>query len=80
MVLKRATIKLDGADHIIFNGLVIEATGSTSSEYGYGVQLMNDADSNVVNNCTIKCRCYLYLHQLCGDCGKLFCHLCYQQR
>ena len=51
---ERATIKLDGADHIIFNNLVIEATGSTSSEYGYGVQLMNDADSNIVNNCTIN--------------------------
>lgn len=51
---QRATIKLDGADHITFNNLVIEATGSTSSEYGYGVQLMNDADSNVVNNCTIN--------------------------
>lgn len=51
---QRATVKLDGADHIIFNDLVIEATGSTSSEYGFGVQLLNDADSNVVNNCTIK--------------------------
>lgn len=51
---QRATIKLDGADHITFNDLVIEAAGATSSEYGFGVQLLNDADSNVVSNCTIK--------------------------
>ena len=51
---QRAVIKLDGADHIIFNDLVITAGGSTSSEYGFGVQLLNNADSNVVNNCTIN--------------------------
>ncbi|HEU4553000.1 MAG TPA: gliding motility-associated C-terminal domain-containing protein [Chitinophaga sp.] len=51
---QRAVIKLDGADHIQFNNLVITAGGSTSSEYGFGMQLLNDADSNTVNNCTIN--------------------------
>ncbi|WP_188316202.1 gliding motility-associated C-terminal domain-containing protein [Chitinophaga agrisoli] len=51
---QRATIKLDGADHISFNNLVITASGAAGPEYGYGVQLINDADSNTVNNCTIN--------------------------
>lgn len=45
----RAVIKLDGADHIIFDSLVIQATG----EYGYGVQIRNNADSNTISRCTI---------------------------
>lgn len=51
---ERAVIKLNGADNIIFNDLVITATGTGATEYGYGVQLMNSADSNVINNCTIN--------------------------
>jgi parallel beta-helix repeat protein len=51
---ERAVIKLNGADHIIFNNFVIAPGGSTTTNYGYGVQLLNDADSNVVNNCTIN--------------------------
>jgi trimeric autotransporter adhesin len=48
---QRAVIKLNGADHIIFDSLVIEAGGGT---YGYGVQLINNADSNIVRKCTIN--------------------------
>ncbi|MBC7946542.1 MAG: gliding motility-associated C-terminal domain-containing protein [Chitinophagaceae bacterium] len=51
---ERAVIKLNGADHVTFNNLVITATGTTTTEYGFGVQLMNNADSNVVNNCVIN--------------------------
>lgn len=51
---ERAVIKLDGADHITFNNLAIEAKGTTSSNYGFGVQLLNDADSNKISNCIIK--------------------------
>lgn len=51
---ERAVIKLNGTDHVIFNDLVITATGASSSEYGWGIQLMNNADSNTVNNCTIN--------------------------
>ncbi|MEJ7625671.1 MAG: gliding motility-associated C-terminal domain-containing protein [Ferruginibacter sp.] len=51
---ERAVIKLNGADHIRFDNLVINATGTTATQYGFGVQLINDADSNTVNNCTIN--------------------------
>lgn len=50
---QRAVVKLDGADHIILDSLNITATGTTATEYGYGVQLMNNADSNSVKRCTI---------------------------
>ncbi|MFL5743061.1 MAG: gliding motility-associated C-terminal domain-containing protein [Niastella sp.] len=48
---QRAVIKLNGADHIIFDSLVIEAGGGT---YGYGIQLINNADSNIVRKCIIN--------------------------
>ncbi|HEY0677601.1 MAG TPA: right-handed parallel beta-helix repeat-containing protein, partial [Chitinophagaceae bacterium] len=51
---ERAVIKLNGTDHVTFNNLVINPAGTTTSEYGFGIQLMNDADSNTVNNCTIN--------------------------
>ncbi|MGB8193186.1 MAG: hypothetical protein WCF67_14755, partial [Chitinophagaceae bacterium] len=51
---ERAVIKLDGADHITFDSLVITAPGTTTSEYGFGVQLINDADSNTIRKCTIN--------------------------
>ena len=46
----RAVIKLDGALHIIFDSLVIDASSGT---YGFGVQLIRSADSNTISNCTI---------------------------
>ena len=45
-----ATINLNGADHVIFNNLIIEALGT----YGFGVHLMNSADSNRFYGCTIN--------------------------
>lgn len=50
---ERATIKLNGADHFVFNNLVVVAEGKGASGMGYGVHLMNDADSNVIKGCTI---------------------------
>lgn len=47
----RAVIKLTKTDHIIFDSLTVDATGSGS--YGYGIQLINNADSNTVRKCTI---------------------------
>ncbi|MBS0030263.1 gliding motility-associated C-terminal domain-containing protein [Chitinophaga sp. 22321] len=47
---ERAVIKLRGADHITFDSLTIDATGG---DYGYGVQLLNNADSNKVTRCNI---------------------------
>lgn len=45
-----ATLALDGADHISFDNLTIEATGSS----GFAVHLSNSADSNTFSNCTIN--------------------------
>jgi hypothetical protein len=50
--LQRAVIKLNGADYFKFDNLKIAATGG-SGAYGYGVQLINDADNNTISNCTI---------------------------
>jgi gliding motility-associated-like protein len=47
---QRATLKLDGASFVNMEGLVIQAAGTT---YGYGVQLINNADSNSIKNCVI---------------------------
>jgi len=49
---ERAVIKLRNADFVTFDSLVIDATGS--APYGYGVQLLNDADSNAFTRCVIK--------------------------
>jgi trimeric autotransporter adhesin len=49
--LERAVIKLRGADHIIFDSLVVDATGAGA--YGFGIQLISNADSNTVKHCTI---------------------------
>jgi len=46
-------IKLNGTHHVIIDNLNIKALGSTSSQYGWGVQLINDADSNTISRCTI---------------------------
>ena len=51
---ERAVIKLDGADHIKFDNLVINATGTTTAQFGFGVHLVNDADSNAVTNSQIN--------------------------
>lgn len=48
---EKAVIKLSGADHIIFDSLVIDASGGAT--FGYGVQLTNNADSNIFRRCTI---------------------------
>jgi trimeric autotransporter adhesin len=51
---ERAVIKLNGADYVTINDLVITANGAAANQYGYGVQLINDADNNTINNCTIN--------------------------
>ncbi|TAF93219.1 MAG: PKD domain-containing protein [Bacteroidetes bacterium] len=47
---ERATIKLKGTKNTRFDNLVIQATGT----FGFGVHLMNNADSNIINNCVIR--------------------------
>lgn len=51
---ERAVIKLNDADFITFDNLVIEAGGTTTTQYGFGVQLINNADFNKFNGCTIN--------------------------
>jgi gliding motility-associated-like protein len=51
---ERAVIKLNGADHIKFDRLVLNTLGTTATEYGFGVHLINDADSNAVTNSVIN--------------------------
>lgn len=48
---QRAVFKLDGADHVTINNFVINTGAGT---YGFGVQILNDADSNTVSNCIIN--------------------------
>jgi gliding motility-associated-like protein len=50
---ERAVIKLDGADHFVFDGLNVNALGNTTSQYGYGFNLINSADSNIIRRCNI---------------------------
>ncbi|RYE14218.1 MAG: hypothetical protein EOP51_28515, partial [Sphingobacteriales bacterium] len=51
---ERAVIKLNGADFINFNNLVVNTLGTTTSEYGFGFHLMNDANTNSIVGCTIN--------------------------
>ncbi|MBK7764063.1 MAG: hypothetical protein IPI46_12075 [Bacteroidetes bacterium] len=46
----RHVIKLDGADYITFDNLIINATGT----YGWGIHFMNGADYNTISLCTIN--------------------------
>lgn len=48
---ERAVVKLDGADFVTFNDLVVSTNGAT---YGYGFHLLNNADNNTIKNCTIN--------------------------
>ncbi len=48
----KAAIILNGADHIILDSINIDISTST---YSWGIVLTNQADSNVIRNCTINC-------------------------
>jgi gliding motility-associated-like protein len=50
---ERAVIKLDGADHFIFDSLNVNALGNTTAQFGYGFYLFNSADSNTIRKCRI---------------------------
>ena len=51
---ERAVIKLNGADHFRFDSLTINATSTTTTDFGFGVQLIGNADSNIVRKCVIN--------------------------
>ena len=50
---ERAVVKFNGADHIIIDSLNITALANTTSNYGYGVHMINNADSNEIRKCKI---------------------------
>lgn len=49
--VQRATVLLNGAKHITLRNLSIETTGSSG---GFGIQLLNAADSNYIIKCSVK--------------------------
>ncbi len=49
---ERAVVKITRADFINLDSINIDA--SSAATFGYGVQLVNNADSNSVKNCTIN--------------------------
>ncbi|MFM8565038.1 MAG: hypothetical protein ACKOBQ_02695, partial [Bacteroidota bacterium] len=50
----RHVLYLNGADYLRFEDLVIHATGSTTTEFGWAVRLNNNADYNTFKRCIIK--------------------------
>ena len=52
---QRAVVRLNGADFVTFDNLLIDATvgGTATATYGWGVQLINGADNNRILNSTI---------------------------
>lgn len=51
---ERATLKLNATSNITFKHLHIKALGTTTTEFGYGVQLMNGANFVTFDSCTIE--------------------------
>jgi gliding motility-associated-like protein len=50
-----AVIKLNGADYITFDSLTVTVQGTTSGYgFGFGIQLLNDADNNTIKRCTVN--------------------------
>ena len=52
---QRAVIMLRGVSHVIFDSLVVDAVPAFPGQFGYGFQLLNNSDSNIIRRCTIKC-------------------------
>ncbi|BAV04035.1 gliding motility-associated C-terminal domain-containing protein [Filimonas lacunae] len=48
---EKAILKLNGTDHVIVDSLIIQP--NNSGMYGYGIQLLNNADSNLFRKCTV---------------------------
>lgn len=48
---QRATLKLDGAKYIHFNGLTIKALGENAGEFGFAAQIMNGSAYSSFTSC-----------------------------
>jgi len=51
---ERAVLKLNGTDFLTVKNLNIRAIGQLTTQFGFGVQLMNGANNNKFKNCTIQ--------------------------
>jgi gliding motility-associated-like protein len=51
---QRAGVKLNNADYVIFDNLVVVPQAAAGGEYGYGFHLLNDADHNTIRNCFVN--------------------------
>lgn len=53
---QRAVITLNGADYVTLDSLVVDATvgGTGTGTYGFGVQLVNNANNNVIRRCRVS--------------------------
>ena len=52
---QRAVVTLNGADFVTINNLAVDATvgGTSTATYGWGIQLLNNSENNVISNCTV---------------------------
>ena len=52
---QRAVVALNGTDFVILDGLNVDATvgGTSTSTFGFGIQLYNNADNNIIRNNTV---------------------------
>lgn len=51
---QRAVIKFDDADFFIIDSLNVTALATAASgQYGFGIQIMNNSDSNIIRNCNV---------------------------
>jgi trimeric autotransporter adhesin len=53
---ERSVIKLNGTDYITIDSLNVDVQGAapTNLGFGFGIQLMNDADHNTIKRCTVN--------------------------
>jgi hypothetical protein len=51
---ERAVLKLNGTDYLTIKNLNIRAIGQLTTQFGYGVHLMNGANNNTFKNCTVQ--------------------------
>jgi trimeric autotransporter adhesin len=49
-----AVIKLNGTDYITIDSLKVDVRGAASSGFGFGIQLIKDADNNTIKRCTVN--------------------------
>lgn len=52
--MDRATLKLNGTDHLTIDSLNVVSQGSASGEYGAIVWLTNGANYNIIRNCNLR--------------------------